>query len=127
MDPVLYLYSPLFSLLLVPSRSLNRRLIKCSLSFTSLAIRLLDQPMKIDLIVDPIRAVPLASRVAPAPVAKAPVPARFVSLTAPLSRRILIRTHRTGPVRRRRGGAPRRGPKPTPKTAADLDAEMEVR
>ncbi|KAJ2936475.1 hypothetical protein H1R20_g618, partial [Candolleomyces eurysporus] len=71
--------------------------------------RLIDgnQPMKIDLIVDPVRAVPLASRVAPAPVAKAAAPPR------------------SGPVRRRRGGAPRRGPKPAPKTAADLDAEME--
>ncbi|RXW16879.1 hypothetical protein EST38_g8975 [Candolleomyces aberdarensis] len=71
--------------------------------------RLIDgnQPMKIDLIVDPVRAVPLASRVAPAPVVKAAAPPR------------------SGPVRRRRGGAPRRGPKPAPKTAADLDAEME--
>ncbi|KAJ2919856.1 hypothetical protein MD484_g548, partial [Candolleomyces efflorescens] len=75
--------------------------------------RLIDgnQPMKIDLIVDPIRAVPLASRVAPAPAVatKAAAPTR----SGP------------GNARRRRGAAPRRAPKAAPKTAADLDAEME--
>jgi hypothetical protein len=32
----------------------------------------------------------------------------------------------TGPIRRRRGERAPRAPKPAPKTAADLDAEMEV-
>ncbi|TFK22463.1 hypothetical protein FA15DRAFT_706342 [Coprinopsis marcescibilis] len=78
--------------------------------------------MKIEIVVDPIRAAPLASRVAPAAVA-APV------VGAPRN---------GGPVRRRRGGggggrggagAPggpggKRGERPQ-KSAADLDAEME--
>lgn len=84
--------------------------------------------MKIDLIVDPIRAVPLASRVAPAPAVKAAAPARFVFPVSPLPIQCLLELRRAGPgpVRRRRGGAPRRAPKAAPKTAADLDAEMEV-
>lgn len=89
----------------------------------------LDQPMKIDLIVDPIRAVPLASRVAPAPaVVKAAAPLRFVFPVSPLSIQCSLELRRSGPgaARRRRGGAPRRAPKAAPKTAADLDAEMEV-
>jgi len=72
--------------------------------------RLIDgsQPMKIEIVVDPIRAVPLASRVAPAPKAAA--------AAAPQPRA-------AAPAKRRPARAPR--VKQTPKTAADLDAEME--
>ncbi|GJE85281.1 RRM domain-containing protein [Phanerochaete sordida] len=79
--------------------------------------RLIDgkRPMKIEIVVDPTRAAPaasLAARVAPPPAA-APVE------SAP----------RTGgrPRRGRGGGAaaPRRKNERQPKTAADLDAEME--
>ncbi|TEB34127.1 hypothetical protein FA13DRAFT_1789293 [Coprinellus micaceus] len=75
--------------------------------------RLIDgnQPMKIEIVVDPIRAVPLAARVAAAPGGAA-------KTTAPQQRT-------TGPIRRRRGERAPRAPKPAPKTAADLDAEME--
>ncbi|KAJ6612685.1 hypothetical protein B0H10DRAFT_2051511 [Mycena sp. CBHHK59/15] len=78
--------------------------------------RLIDgrRPMKIEIVVDPARPTPpatLASRVAPAPAA---------ATTA---------TVRTGTATRGRGGKRGRGGRPkserTPKTAADLDAEME--
>ncbi|KAJ7742688.1 hypothetical protein DFH07DRAFT_38752 [Mycena maculata] len=73
--------------------------------------------MKIEIVVDPSRPAPpatLASRVAPAPAANGAASA------AP----------RTGAVTRGRGGGRRgRGGRAkaerTPKTAADLDAEME--
>ena len=72
--------------------------------------RLIDgmKPMKIEIVVAPA-AVPLASRVAPAatPAAAAAAPAR------------------TGGRGRRRGGKPGGRKERAPKTAADLDAEME--
>jgi len=75
--------------------------------------RLIDgkRPMKIEIVVDPSRPLPLASRVAPAPAAtKAATPRTG---TAPRGRRGV----------RGRGGA-RKSERPA-KSAADLDAEME--
>lgn len=71
--------------------------------------RLIDgkRPMKIEIVVDP-RPASLVSRVAPAPAAAQP------ARTATTAR---------GRPRRGRGGA--RKAERTPKTAADLDAEME--
>ncbi|KAF8155729.1 hypothetical protein B0H34DRAFT_714631 [Crassisporium funariophilum] len=79
--------------------------------------RLIDgkRPMKIEIVVDPSRPLPLASRVAPAPVASAPAQAPRTA-----------NTRGGGGGRRGRGG--RGGARKTerpPKTAADLDAEME--
>jgi len=77
--------------------------------------RLIDgkRPMKIEIVYDPSKPVPLASRVAPAPT-----PAS--NGTKPASR--VAGTVR-GRRPRGRGGA--RKTERTPKTAADLDAEME--
>lgn len=59
----------LLALLLARSRCpWKYRLISVHLSPASAS---LGQPMKIEIVVDPIRAVPLASRVAPAPKAAA--------------------------------------------------------
>ncbi|KAF7325341.1 RRM domain-containing protein [Mycena venus] len=80
--------------------------------------RLIDgrRPMKIEIVVDPSRPAPpatLASRVAPAPAASAAA----------------TNTPRAGAPRGRGGGRRGRGGRSkgerTPKTAADLDAEME--
>jgi len=86
--------------------------------------RLIDgkRPMKIEIVMDPTKVPPpsLASRVAPAPAAKQQAPKPAVSGAA---------TERTGkPAGAGRGGRGRRrkgGDRPA-KTAADLDAEMEV-
>ncbi|CAA7267260.1 unnamed protein product [Cyclocybe aegerita] len=74
--------------------------------------RLIDgkRPMKIEIVVDPAKPVPLSSRVAPAPAAAATQPARAGARGG-------------GRPRKGRGGA-RKSERP-PKTAADLDAEME--
>lgn len=84
--------------------------------------------MKIEIIVDPIRAVPLAARVAAAPgAAKNAAPQqRFVPTAPPPGSFTQVPLRTTGPVRRRRGERAPRAPKAAPKTAADLDAEMEV-
>ncbi|KAF8802259.1 hypothetical protein BYT27DRAFT_7197354 [Phlegmacium glaucopus] len=69
--------------------------------------------MKIEIVVDPSKPLPLASRVTPAPVATngAQTPA--------------ARTGQASRGRRVRGrGGARKAERP-PKTAADLDAEME--
>ncbi|KAI0074100.1 hypothetical protein K474DRAFT_1602124 [Panus rudis PR-1116 ss-1] len=76
--------------------------------------RLIDgkRPMKIEIVVDPTKPAPaasLVSRVAPA---------------APATNDVLIRFARGGRPRRGRGGGRRKNDRP-PKTAADLDAEME--
>ncbi|KAJ7104503.1 hypothetical protein B0H15DRAFT_810343 [Mycena belliarum] len=81
--------------------------------------RLIDgrRPMKIEIVVDPSRPAPpatLASRVAPAPAAAAAAAAPRGATAA--------RGRGTG-GRRGRGGRPKSDR--TPKTAADLDAEME--
>jgi len=78
--------------------------------------------MKIEILVDPSRPAPaasLASRVAPPPPAAA----------AAATGAVATQGARTGRVGTRRGGRGGRGggrkEKATPKTAADLDAEME--
>jgi len=75
--------------------------------------RLIDgkRPMKIEIVVDPSKPVPLASRVAPAPAAAAA--------------NGKAQTPRTGAPRGRRGRGGARKAERIPKTAADLDAEME--
>ncbi|PPR06813.1 hypothetical protein CVT26_003839 [Gymnopilus dilepis] len=72
--------------------------------------RLIDgkRPMKIEMVLDPSKPLPLASRVAPAPAA---------------AKTAATRTSIRGRRVRGRGGA-RKSDRP-PKTAADLDAEME--
>lgn len=86
--------------------------------------------MKIEIVVDPV-SIPgqsLASRVAPAPATATngttDVP-RYGE--DPLSRRrdLIVSFSRGGP-RRGRGRGPRRRNERPNKTAADLDAEMEV-
>lgn len=73
----------------------------------------LERPMKIEIVYDPSKPVPLASRVAPAPT-----PASNGAKAAP---RVAAAVRGRRP--RGRGGA--RKTERTPKTAADLDAEME--
>ncbi|KAF8954744.1 hypothetical protein BDZ97DRAFT_1862926 [Flammula alnicola] len=78
--------------------------------------RLIDgkRPMKIEIVVDPSKPLPLASRVAPAP--------------APATNGTKAQAPRTGAPRGRRPGRGRGGARKSerpPKTAADLDAEME--
>ncbi|EAU89501.1 RNA annealing factor [Coprinopsis cinerea okayama7 len=82
-------------------------------AYTQYNNRLIDgkRPMKIEIVVDPIKAVPLSARVAP-PAAAAPAATRG------------------GPAARRRrggrgGGAGAKRSERPQKTAADLDAEME--
>ena len=77
--------------------------------------RLIDgkRAMKIEIIVDPARAVPLSSRVAPAPQQQQP------------ANNPTPKTARGGAAKRGRGrGGARRAERPA-KSAADLDAEME--
>lgn len=78
--------------------------------------RLIDgkRPMKIEVVIDPIKAVPLASRVAPAPAASAPAAQRNGAAAGKGKKR----------GGRGAGGGAKRAARP-PKTAADLDAEME--
>ena len=93
-----------------------------------------ERPMKIEIVVDPSRPLPLASRVAPAAAKDTPV-ARLVPAHSIVSLAIgplLIMamcfcSRRTGggPRRRRRGGKVQRAERPA-KSVADLDAEMEV-
>ncbi|KDR80000.1 hypothetical protein GALMADRAFT_242191 [Galerina marginata CBS 339.88] len=68
--------------------------------------------MKIEIVVDPSRPLPLASRVAPAPAAANGTKTQVARPGATRGRRV-----------RGRGGA-RKSERP-PKSAADLDAEME--
>ncbi|KAH6918132.1 RNA annealing factor [Coprinopsis sp. MPI-PUGE-AT-0042] len=79
--------------------------------------RLIDgkRPMKIEVVIDPFKAVPLSARVAPAPAASAPAAQRNGAAGAKGKRR---------GARGGGGGGAKRAPRP-PKTAADLDAEME--
>jgi len=74
--------------------------------------RLIDgkRPMKIEIVVDPSKPLPLASRVAPAPV----VATNGAQTPAPRAARGRRARVRGGPRKER-----------APKTAADLDAEME--
>ena len=87
----------------------------------------IERPMKIEMVLDPSKPLPLASRVAPAPAAAKTAATRFVN---PRGSRLNSSSHapsRTSIRGRRvrgRGGA-RKSDRP-PKTAADLDAEMEV-
>nr|GAT51604.1 predicted protein [Mycena chlorophos] len=81
--------------------------------------RLIDgrRPMKIEIVMDPTKAAPppsLASRVAPAPAANG----------AANAARTAASTRGRGGRRGRGGGRPKAAER-TPKTAADLDAEME--
>ncbi|KAJ7691772.1 hypothetical protein B0H17DRAFT_1062622 [Mycena rosella] len=80
--------------------------------------RLIDgrRPMKIEIVVDPSRPATLASRVAPAPAAAA-VAAVPRNANPPRGRGVAGRRGGRG------GGRPKADR--TPKTAADLDAEME--
>jgi len=88
--------------------------------------------MKIEIVVDPSKPLPLSSRVAPAPAAASGAGAaqapRFVTPLVLISLAGAHTLSRGGATRGRRvrgrGGA--RKPERTPKTAADLDAEMEV-
>jgi THO complex subunit 4 len=82
-------------------------------AYTQYNNRLIDgkRPMKIEIIVDPARPLSLASRVAPA-VTPSATNAAQVPRTG------------GGPRRRGRGGKGRRAER-LPKSAADLDAEME--
>lgn len=93
-----------------------------------------ERPMKIEIVVDPSKPPPpasLASRVAPPPKAQAttaattPATTRSVTLRMhdPCSHIQMPRATRVGRGRGR--GKPRN--QRLPKTAADLDAEMEVR
>jgi THO complex subunit 4 len=88
--------------------------------------------MKIEIVVDPSKPLPLASRVAPAPAAaaaatgKAQAP-RSVEVPQSTGANISPPSHRTGAGRGRRGRGGARKTERPPKTAADLDAEMEVR
>jgi len=77
--------------------------------------RLIDgkRPMKIEIVVDPSKPLPLASRVAPAPVAT-----NGAQTPAP-------RAGGASRGRRARGRGNARKTERPPKTAADLDAEME--
>ncbi|KAF9020008.1 hypothetical protein BDZ89DRAFT_281417 [Hymenopellis radicata] len=90
----------------------------------------LERPMKIEIVVDPSKpSQTLAARVAPAAGAAQNGAARFVARS--LRRNVLAYTSSRGTGaprgggRRGRGGRPRKAERP-PKTAADLDAEMEV-
>jgi THO complex subunit 4 len=65
----------------------------------------LERPMRIELVVDPSKPLPLASRVA-----------------APAKAAATANVHRAAAPRRKR--APRKNERPA-KSAADLDAEME--
>jgi len=69
----------------------------------------IERPMKIEIVVDPSKPLPLTSRVAPAPAAT-----NGAQTPAPRAAR--------GRRTRARGGARKDR---APKTAADLDAEME--
>ena len=86
--------------------------------------------MKIEIVVDLSKPPPLASRVAPAPVAtngaQTPAP-RSVDSIEVVALRVLIlwMSYRVGGTRGRRARV-RGGARKAPKTAADLDAEMEV-
>jgi len=75
--------------------------------------------MRIELVVDPSKPLPLASRVAPAVKAAAAAKLVILRVPKPWSLTWYIRAG----ARRRRG--PRKNERPN-KTAADLDAEMEV-
>jgi hypothetical protein len=68
--------------------------------------------MKIEIVVDPARPLPLASRVAPVATTVATNGTRAPRPTG-------------APARRGRGGKARKADRPV-KSAADLDAEMEV-
>lgn len=86
--------------------------------------------MKIEIVVDPVNlpSQSLASRVAPAPVTAtngttdAP---RYGEAPISWSEDLIVSSSRGGPRRARGRGARRRNERPN-KTAADLDAEMEV-
>jgi len=80
--------------------------------------RLIDgkRPMKIEIVVDPSRPLPLASRVAPAVV--------VTNGAAPAAARSGATTAGRGSRRRRGGGGGGRKER-APKSVADLDAEME--
>ncbi|KAG9127206.1 hypothetical protein FRC07_000251 [Ceratobasidium sp. 392] len=93
-------------------------------AFTQYNNRLIDgkRPMKIEIVMDPSKVPPpsLASRVAPAPAAKQqPAPKAAASGAAP--ERSGKPAGGRGRGRRRKGGNDRPA-----KSAADLDAEMEV-
>ena len=87
--------------------------------------------MKIEIVVDPSKPLPLASRVAPAPVATngaqtpAPRSANFIVVVA-LCVLILSMSSRAGGTRGRRARVRGARKDRAPKSAADLDAEMEV-
>jgi len=70
--------------------------------------------MKIEIVVDPSKPLPLASRVAPAPASVATNGAKTSA----------SRVGGASRGRRVRAKGPRKAERP-PKTAADLDAEME--
>lgn len=75
--------------------------------------------MRIELVVDPSKPPPLASRVAPAAKAAQAAAAKFVFPSSLMS--LSLTFFRAGARRRR----PRKNERPN-KSAADLDAEMEV-
>lgn len=82
--------------------------------------------MKIEIVVDPSKPPPLAARVGPAPAAASKPAARSVlklSVVQSISKQ--LRTPSTRGRRPGRGKGPRKAER-VPKTAADLDAEMEV-
>ena len=87
--------------------------------------------MKIEIVVDPSKPLPLASRVAAAPVAtngsQTPAP-RLAHPIVELVLCVLILSisSRTGGTRGRRVRVRGARKDRTPKTVADLDAEMEV-
>lgn len=82
--------------------------------------------MKIEIVVDPSKPPPLSARVGPAPATTAKPAARLVLHLldkSGISKR--LDTFSTRGRRPGRGKGPRKAERPA-KTAADLDAEMEV-
>ncbi|KDQ09594.1 hypothetical protein BOTBODRAFT_36850 [Botryobasidium botryosum FD-172 SS1] len=78
--------------------------------------------MKIEIVVDPARAAPpptLSQRVGPAPVTAAPAAQNNANGNG------AVRNGRGGGAGKRGGRGRKRGGERPPKTAADLDAEME--
>ncbi|KAF9009975.1 hypothetical protein BDQ17DRAFT_991735 [Cyathus striatus] len=99
----IHFFCALFCLVLIAP--VNNQLMNSCSSFC-LDLSPIERPMKIEIVIDPTKPLPLSSRVAPAPAVN----------SAPAAR---------SGVRGRRGrGGPRRNNR-APKTAADLDAEME--
>jgi hypothetical protein len=118
---------PLIACLLQNRRTSTDQLLCFSLAL-SLVITPTERPMKIEIVVDPARPASLASRVAPAPAAAAATEgaARYEALSRHLYHPYNSPYRSGGRPRRGRGGGARKRNERPAKSAADLDAEMEV-